>query len=169
MACVLRRLPELRYRSIALLTSNRAAALTLRNPRQQPGQEYAGCTYDSVEALRRNGNMMAVLWIPTSAENRLLQSAKAQARDAAKEGANPTLKFPRVRSTTLGLARSVHCVVRKHTLQLYDKLTWREANAVAQLRTGMWRLNGYLHYITATSQQCGCGYAKETVEHFLFH
>ncbi|KAJ6436910.1 reverse transcriptase [Purpureocillium lavendulum] len=112
MACALRRLPELRYRSIALLTSNRAAALTLRNPRQQSGQDHAGCTYDSIEALRRNGNMVAVLWIPTSAENRLLQSAKAQERDAAKEGANLTLKFPRMRSTTLGLARSVHCVVR---------------------------------------------------------
>ncbi|KAJ6436634.1 reverse transcriptase [Purpureocillium lavendulum] len=96
MACALRRLPELRYRSVALLTSNKAAALTLRNPRQQSGQEYVGCIYDSVDALRRNGNMVVVLWIPASAENNLLQNAKAQARDATKEGANPPLKFPRM-------------------------------------------------------------------------
>ncbi|KAJ6436906.1 reverse transcriptase [Purpureocillium lavendulum] len=189
MACALRRLPELRYRSIALLTSNKAAVLTLRNPRQQSGQEYVGCIYDSIEALKRKGNMVAVLWIPASAENRLLQSAKAQARDAAKEGANAPLKFPRMRSTTLGVARSVHCIVRdipddvgrfskkvdaalpgKHTLQLYDGLSWREANVLAQLRTGMSRLNGYLNKIAAApSQQCACGSAKETVEHFLFH
>ncbi|KYK57507.1 hypothetical protein DCS_04517 [Drechmeria coniospora] len=106
VACALRRLPELRYRSIALLTSNKAAALTLRNPRQQSGQEYVGCIYDSIEALRRDGNMVAVEWIPTSAGNRLLQSAKAQARDAIREGAIPSLKFPRVRSTTLSVARS---------------------------------------------------------------
>ncbi|KAJ6437080.1 reverse transcriptase [Purpureocillium lavendulum] len=189
MACALRRLPELRYRSIALLTSNKAAVLTLRNPRQQSGQEYVGCIYDSIEALKRKGNMVAVLWIPASAENRLLQSAKAQARDATKEGANPPLKFPRMQSTTLGVARSVHCIVRdipddvgrfskkvdatlpgNHTLQLYDGLSWKEANVLAQLRTGMSRPNGYLNKIAAApSQQCACGYAKETVEHFLFH
>ncbi|OAQ61371.1 reverse transcriptase [Purpureocillium lilacinum] len=189
MACALRRLPELRYRSVALLTSNKAAALTLRNPRQQSGQEYVGCIYDSIETLRRNGNMVAVLWIPTSAENRLLQNAKIQAREATKEGANPSLKFPRMRSTTLGVARAVHCIVRdipddvgkfskkvdaalpgKHTLQLYDGLSWKEANVLAQLRTGMSRLNGYLNKIAAApSQQCACGHVKETVEHFLFH
>ncbi|KAJ6436170.1 UbiE/COQ5 family methyltransferase [Purpureocillium lavendulum] len=159
------------------------AVLTLRNPRQQSGQEYVGCIYDSIEALKRKGNMVAVLWIPASAENRLLQSAKAQARDATEEGANPPLKFPRMRSTTLRVARSVHCIVRdipddvgrfskkvdaalpgKHTLQLYDGLSWREANVLAQLRTGMSRLNGYLNKIAAApSQQCACGYAKETV------
>ncbi|KAJ6436857.1 reverse transcriptase [Purpureocillium lavendulum] len=133
--------------------------------------------------------MVVVLWIPTSAENKHLQNAKAQARDATKEGANPPLEFPRMRSTTLGVARSVHCIVRdipddvgrfskkvdaalpgKHTLQLYDGLSWKEANVLAQLRTGMSRLNGYLSKIAAApSQQCVCGYANETVEHFLFH
>ena len=189
MACALRRLPELRYRSIAVLTSNKAAALALRNPRQQSGQEYAGCIYDSIEALNSNGNMVAVLWIPASVEHRLLQTAKAQARDATREGTIPSLKFPRMRSTTLSVARSNHCIVKhipddvgrfskkvdaalpgNHTLQLYDRLSWREANVLAQLRTGMSRLNGYLNKIAAApSQQCACGYAKETVEHFLFH
>ncbi|KAK4067498.1 hypothetical protein Purlil1_13858 [Purpureocillium lilacinum] len=93
-----------------------------------------------------------------------------------------------MRSTTLSLARSVHRVVGdipddvgrfskrvdaalpgNHTLQLYDKLSWREANVLAQLRMGISRLNGYLHYITATSQQCACRWVKETVEHFLFY
>ena len=40
---------------------------------------------------------------------------------------------------------------------------------LAQLRTGMARLNGYLHRIgAAESDQCACGQATETVQHFLF-
>jgi hypothetical protein len=32
----------------------------------------------------------------------------------------------------------------KHTRQLYDRLSWKEASVLAQLRTGMARLNGYI-------------------------
>ena len=42
-------------------------------------------------------------------------------------------------------------------------------NVLAQLRTGMVRLNTYLHQIkAAASDQCACGHARETIEHFLF-
>jgi len=57
----------------------------------------------------------------------------------------------------------------KHTRQLYDQSSWKEASILAQLRTGMARLNGYLHRIeVALTGQCDCGEARETVEHFLF-
>ena len=57
----------------------------------------------------------------------------------------------------------------KHTRQLYDRLSWKEASVLALLRTGMARLNGYLYRIkVAETDQCGCGQARETVEHFLF-
>lgn len=57
----------------------------------------------------------------------------------------------------------------KHTRQLYDRLSWKEASVLAQLRTGMVRLNGYLYRINvAQTDQCACGQARETVEHFLF-
>src|SRR5205814_9763122 len=56
----------------------------------------------------------------------------------------------------------------KHTRTLYDTFKRREASVLAQLRTGMARLNGYLHRIgVAESDQCKCGQARETVEHFL--
>jgi hypothetical protein len=42
MAEALSRLPKLRFRSIALITRNKAAVLTLRRPRQQSGQSYIG-------------------------------------------------------------------------------------------------------------------------------
>jgi hypothetical protein len=48
-------------------------------------------------------------------------------------------------------------------------LTKREAKVLAQLRTGMSALNGYLHRIgVAESDMCDCGQAAETIEHFLF-
>ncbi|OAQ59084.1 retrovirus polyprotein [Purpureocillium lilacinum] len=56
-----------------------------------------------------------------------------------------------------------------HTRALYDTLMKREAKVLAQLRTGMSALNGYLHRIgVAESDMCDCGQAAETIEHFLF-
>ena len=57
----------------------------------------------------------------------------------------------------------------KHTRLLYEHLSRKEAGVLAQLRTGVAKLNAYLHRIKATpSDQCACGQARETVEHFLF-
>lgn len=44
-----------------------------------------------------------------------------------------------------------------------------EASVLAQLRTGMARLNGYLYpTAVAESDQCDCGQVRETLDHFLF-
>ena len=51
---------------------------------------------------------------------------------------------------------------------MQNKLKRREASVLAQLRTGMTRLSGFLSRIgAAESDQCACGHARETVEHFL--
>ena len=56
-----------------------------------------------------------------------------------------------------------------HTKMLYDTLRRKEAAVLIQLRTGMSRLNGYLHGIKVTdSDLCQCGTARKTVKHFLF-
>ncbi|KZL65332.1 putative transposable element, partial [Colletotrichum tofieldiae] len=149
---------------ITMVTNNKAAVLTLRRPHQQSGQEF----------IRE--------------DDELLKQAKAQAHEATKEGATPQARFPTAKSTTLNVARPKCSPGRvlpekiglfskrvdkplpgKHTRQLYDKLTWKEATTLAQLRTGMARLDYYLHRIDAASSHiCGCGQAAETVEHFLF-
>ena len=57
----------------------------------------------------------------------------------------------------------------KHTRKLYVGLQRNEASILAQLRTGMARLNGYLYRIGAVeSNKCFCGTDKETVKHFIF-
>ena len=57
----------------------------------------------------------------------------------------------------------------KHIKELYNKLKRPEARILAQLRTGMVRLNSYLNRIGATdSDMCPCGQSVETIKHFLF-
>ncbi|KAI3001542.1 hypothetical protein CBS147482_6867 [Aspergillus niger] len=173
---------------LRLLTSNKAAALTIQNPRQQSGQEFVCQTYKLMNRLRRKGNHIRILWVPTSEDNKLLGLAKEQARAATHEDAIPQAQISRMKSTTLNLARSQAVTTKalpedvgrhvkrvdaalpgKHTRQLYDGLSWKEATVLAQLRTGMARLNGYLYRINvAQTDQCACGQARETVEHFLF-
>jgi len=126
--------------------------------------------------------------MPASTEYRLIKIAKEEARGVTQDGALPTLKFPKMQSTTLNIARlSQHtkkqlpdnigkfskrvdtALPGKHTRLIYDSLSRREASVLAQLKTGMARLNRYLFRIkAAASQQCACGQAIETVEHFLF-
>jgi len=188
MAHTLKTLVGLKDFRITLITSNKAAALTLKNPRQQSGQEFVCQIYKLMTKLQKNGNRVSVRWIPTSEDNNLLRLAKEQARDATKEDAVSQKQVPRMKSTTLNIARSQAtpstelpenigrhsrrvdtALPGKHTRQLYDRLSWKEASVLAQLRTGMARLNGYLFRINATeTDQCACGQARETVDHFLF-
>ncbi|KAJ5559512.1 hypothetical protein N7513_001911 [Penicillium frequentans] len=188
MAHVLKMVAEIKDYTITLLTSNKAAALTLRNPRRHSGQELVCQMYKLMRRLRRNGNRISSHWIPTSEDNKLLGLAKEQARAATQEDSLPQERAPRMKSTTLNIAwsqavpsselpenigrhakRVDAALPGKHTRQLYDCLTWKEATVLAQLRTGMARLNGYLNQINvAETDQCDCGQARETVEHFLF-
>ncbi|KAI3277363.1 transcriptional regulator family: Zinc finger, CCHC-type [Penicillium roqueforti] len=188
MAHALKMVVGIKDYRITLLTSNKAAALTLRNPRRQSGQELVCQMYKLMRRLRRNGNRIKFHWIRTSEDNKLSSLAKEQARTATQEDALPQERVPRMKSTTLKIARSqaVPCselpenigrhakrvdaaLPGKHTRLLYDRLTWKEATVLAQLRTGMARLNGYLNQINvAEMDQCDCGQARETVEHFLF-
>ena len=51
---------------------------------------------------------------------------------------------------------------------MYDDLTKRQASILAQLRTGMTPLKGYLHNIKAVDTNlCECGEAVESREHFV--
>ncbi|KAJ5155683.1 hypothetical protein N7492_008486 [Penicillium capsulatum] len=61
MAHTLNMLVGLKDYRIMLLTSNKAAALTIRNPRQQSGQEFVCQAYKLMRRLRRNGNHINIL------------------------------------------------------------------------------------------------------------
>lgn len=188
IAYALRALPMITDRNVAVITNNKAAVISLGNPRQQSGQAYLLLIYEAIEKLRERGNRVAIEWIPVRDENELLKMAKTEAREATKDGATPQRQFPRMRSTTLNIQKqklkAERCLPEKvgkhakridaalpgnHTRLLYNELPWKERSVLAQLRTGMSALNNYLYQIKRlASDQCRCGRERETVAHFLF-
>jgi ribonuclease HI len=187
MAKALSMLSEIRFRNIALISRNKAAVLSLGRPRQQSGQEYISRFYRAARALKRDGNTVSVLWLPASEECELAKLAKQNAKNSTRSSATPQTQLPRMKSTTLNIARKTLTTTKapektgkysktldsalpgKHTRRLYDKLSRKEAAVLAQLRTGMARLNTFLYRIRAsTTDQCDCGQGQETVDHFLF-
>ncbi|KAJ0127700.1 Uncharacterized protein HZ326_23018 [Fusarium oxysporum f. sp. albedinis] len=114
--------------------------------------------------------------------------AKAEARKATDSGCRATKPGYQARSTRLRillaqrrqrmmLPESVGSYSKqldkalpgKHTSILYDALKRRESDILVQLRTGMARVNRYLHRIgVAETDTCDCGQEEETVDHFLF-
>ncbi len=52
----------------------------------------------------------------------------------------------------------------EHTKERYSKLNKKEAGTLARLRTGMARINGYLHWIRVSdSDQCNYRAAKRYI------
>ncbi|PHH91538.1 hypothetical protein CDD83_84 [Cordyceps sp. RAO-2017] len=168
---------------------NRSALQAIRQPRQQSGQCTIREIYDRIDYFQDRGCGVTLLWVPAKDEDFALGLlAKAAAQRATSPRCNAEPSTYQVRSTTLRLAlasnqrfgrlpegvgkysrRIDKALPGKLTRALYDSLKRREAEALAQLRTGLTRLNSYLHRIGAVeSDMCDCGQAAETIEHFLF-
>jgi hypothetical protein len=189
MAMAIRCLPpDLLGRRITIFTSNQGALLALSKPMHQSGQSSIGQVYDAVRNLRKGGNHVCIAWVPTQEEFILGGRAKESARQATRQEHSLRQQLQQAKSTTVNIEiakqRGTKALPKgvgkfskemdaalpgKHTRTLYDTLKRREASILAQLRTGMARLNGYLHRVRAVeSDQCECGQARETVKHFLF-
>jgi len=91
MAHALQKLPRRKYHSITLWTRNKAAVLTLRNPRQQSGQEHICSVYESIKQLKRKCNKITVAWLPTGEDEELWTCAKATAKEATRPGIESTI------------------------------------------------------------------------------
>jgi endonuclease/exonuclease/phosphatase family metal-dependent hydrolase len=181
--------PRLPFLDVTVITSNRSAVEVIRRPRQQSGQCTIRQIYDRTKCLRKRGCSVGVMWVPAKVEGFALgPMAKAAAQRATKAECMVETPSYQARSTTLRLAllqqrqggrlpegvgqyskRIDKALPGKHTRALYDSLKRKESDVIAQLRTGMIRLNSYLHRIgAAESDICDCGQAAETIEHFLF-
>lgn len=142
----------------------------------------------TVVALREWGNTVRGQWVPSQRNLEVSGFAKRAAKKTTERGKTPQGQSQQAKATILHEIRGrINASVAlpegigkhskdvdaalpgKHTKAIYDTLNKKEAGILAQLRTGMARLNGYLHRIGASdTDQCGCGAAKETVKHFLF-
>ena len=189
IAGALKRLPtDLIGRHITVFTSNQAAILAVSQPQEQSGQTSIREIYDIVRKLRTRGNLIRIMWVPSQGIFDLSEKAKETARQATERDQALQDESYQTKSTVINVAKAEQKAEKslpervgkyskeidialpgKHTQILYDSLNRREASVLAQLRTGMARLNGYLCRIgKAESDQCECGQAKETIKHFLF-
>jgi hypothetical protein len=176
----------LRNRVITVLSSNLSLLQVINNPKQQSGQSYICQIYESTNKLHEMGNRVFTIWTPASEQITLKQKAKAMARQAVEPFRDVKEQTSSAKTTVLCLAKRKYkgqvfervgeytrkfdrALPGNHTRLLYNGFKRTEAGILAQLRTGMSRLNGYLYRINAADTDlCTCGQAKETVEHFLF-
>ncbi|KAI1839389.1 hypothetical protein JX266_014400, partial [Neoarthrinium moseri] len=177
-----------RPRQITVVSSNKAALLAVAQPRQRSGQEWLLDIYETTKRLKARGHTVYIIWSPAGIGWPQQRTAKGAAKLATKPHQHPDPSARRAKSTTFNKA-VISTVQRKclpprvgkyskdldtalpgrHTRKLYDGLKRADANILAQLRTGMARLNSYLFKIGATDiETCPCGHASETIKHFLF-
>ena len=177
----------IRNRVINILTGNLSALQVIHNPKQQSGQAYTRQIYESASKLKDTGSQIIAIWAPALEEVSIKAKAKAMAKQATARGKEAQERRPSAKATVLRQAIAEHrqwkpiervgkytrkldaALPGKHTYLLYNSFKRAGASTLAQLRTGMIQLNGYLHRIGASeTDQCTCGQATETVEHFLF-
>jgi hypothetical protein len=191
MAWAFRYVPvKLPHRNVVIVSSNRAAVQVVGQPRQQSGQRAVQEVYRQARLPHLRDVPVSVLWVPAGHEGfRPGAAAKTAAREATKDGCVGEKASYQARSTRtrlllgqqqqqrqripIGVGRYSQridtALPGQHTRAIYDALNAKESRILIQLRTGKCRLNRYLHSIKAVgTDQCSCGQAAETVEHFLF-
>ena len=175
--------------TVRVFPNNRTVLITLRVSPKRTRQWIIGGILKHVELLKGFAIRVVFAWAPVSSIFELGQRAKQLAQRSTDEGrvasdrprltkrivlkaqqrlAQATAQMP----TTFGEAvRRIDAAwPGRHTRRMYDELSKRQASVLAQVRTGMTPLNGYLHNIKAVeSNLCECGEAVESREHFIFH
>ncbi|KZL86238.1 hypothetical protein CI238_13470 [Colletotrichum incanum] len=160
------------YLAIYVFSTNKAVVLAAGRPRQQSGQQEIRRINEAAKTLTSKGNKVTLFWLPAEVESDLKLKAKAAAKESTQQGRTPRKKPTRAYSTTLRNALwrvQKYCMLPegvgqfskrvdaalpgKHTRQLYDSFSRKEASILAQLRTGMARLNWYLHQIGAAASE----------------
>lgn len=75
-------------------------------------------------------------------ENDIMKLAKEKAKAATREGTTPQIQLPRMRSTTLNIARAKHCTTRglpdnvgRYSKRICEGRRWRDS---AALRSFQW-------------------------------
>lgn len=171
-----------------MFTNNRTVLATLRTPARRSRQWIISGILKHVRYLKGFAIRVVFAWAPVSLIFELGQKAKQLAQRSTEEGRvardRPRLTKSMVRNaqqrlslatsrtpTTFGesVRRIEAAWPGSHTRRIYDGLSKRQASVLAQLRTGMTPLNGYLHNIKAVGTNlCECGEAIESREHFVF-
>jgi hypothetical protein len=173
---------------IHIITRSLATVQAVLRPGQQSGQSDIVGLYKAARLLQGRGNRVSLFWLPKEVESKQHEAAKSAAKRLTAKEQQETPGPYKAKATATRLAirniqkastipkgigaftTTMDCALPgRHTRKLYDSLNKVEAKILIQLRTGMGRLNTYLHRIGAVeSPMCSCGREKESVKHFLF-
>ncbi|KAJ0135052.1 Uncharacterized protein HZ326_21896 [Fusarium oxysporum f. sp. albedinis] len=137
-------LPEVKYRVIVILTSNKSAAQAKGNPRQQSGQGYIKEIYGAVETLRASENGVNFIGLSRNSELKIQKAAKISARHSTEPYVTPERGTVKVKTTILDRTRAYlrserklpdrvgrhsrkidSALPDKHIRRLYDRLPWK--------------------------------------------
>jgi hypothetical protein len=166
-----------------IISTNRAAVQAIANTRRAPHQTILRSITLKTEDIReRGGAQIKVQWVP---KEDLAPGAPEEAVKLAKRATTNDLN-PIAESSFAEVRRKAHQSIKrlarrlnntldtalpgKHTKEIYNQMTGKQAAVLCQLRTGMNKLNSYLARIKATDTAlCECGTdSEETTEHYLF-
>jgi hypothetical protein len=176
-----------------IYASNISALHSIANPKQQSGQSLIRHTIETLQKAKEAGKRIQLKWVPANPE---IPAVKAASKIAAETTGtrSPQTETPwtstRFKSAMYSkLQRELQipgsgrewrtgrhlkqidaALPGNHVKLLYDNLTRKESQILAQLRTGHCALNSFLAKIGAAENGlCECGQASESVRHFLLH
>lgn len=114
-----------RYRSpdtaaFCCKTRNKAAVLTFKKPRHQPGREHVRRAYDTIRKLKTEGNRTTITGLPSHEGHKLMELAKKKEKATTCLSASPQTQLPTVQSTTLNMARSQKMPLEAYLTMLED-------------------------------------------------
>ena len=178
---------------VTIYSDNMSVLLAISNPRHQSGQFIIQRIIQGLWSIQRRGRKIRLAWVPAHAGlpgNEAADRLAATTTTRQSVISTPSWLKVKLRSVVLGmlerrlplgkpssdwvagrrLKEVDSALPGKHVRLLYDTLTRREAQALAQLRTGHSKLRGFLSRIgLEKTDQCECGQGREDTRHFLFH
>jgi ribonuclease HI len=181
------------WRHAKIYSDSKAALQVIANPKLQSGQRLVRRIHEAIRLSRVQGRDIKISWIPGHYDVAGNEKAHQFARETTEPEATVTplpwldgcyksavlsrppdtgLKTRLHRPWTTGqhLRQVDAALPGKHVRVLYDTLTRKEAQTLAQLRTGHSKLRGFLNKIGIEDDStCECGEGVETVRHFLLH
>jgi hypothetical protein len=176
--------PRARAMEYTIVSTNKAAVQAIEHTRRaRPYQATLRNIAEKSNALRAGGGpRIKIQWVP---KEDLTFDAPKKATQLAKNATARNLRPMREISPMVARRRACQLIKKstrklnnhldtalpgKHTKEMYDQLTGKQAAVLCQLRTGMNRLNSYLSKIRVRdSAQCECDdHEVETSEHYLF-
>jgi len=178
-----------------IFTDSQTATSSIQKPQRQSGQSIIASILDRIDQIIEHHpqRKLKITWIPGHMDIEGNEKADEEAKHAATDPTtSPTFKHLPLKSSRIQHIKAMAkaqwnnkwteiTTTSKHLKRispnqgtqpgpkLYNLIPERKTCAqIVQLRTGHCGLNKYLHrFGKRHSPYCSCGYAKETVDHFL--